>query len=236
MQGPSNVSQDKMPEELRNRIYDIGTKRVLNYAKENGYDGVAWTTGDMQAQRYDLSKHVDNIDVNPKGGNREVSIYFKNDTDGYLQLDVDASGIVTATANKRGEPFVGKPIQEVVGKEVGGKIIQTVKRENLSGLDLQVGGEGLKSLYDKTLPSMFKKYGKEPVRTIDIGKVYDELMRPYYYEGPDFTAHELTSKLQNANIFDTPYSTASNIRMIIKHMNDTGESFKNAADKFISLS
>lgn len=63
MQGPVEDQQSKMPESLRKRIYDIGTKRALAYAKENGYDQVAWTTGDMQVKRYEgaLRQVVDEI-------------------------------------------------------------------------------------------------------------------------------------------------------------------------------
>ena len=37
---------------------------MLRYAAENGYDKIAWTTGEQQAERYDLSKKVHSIDYN----------------------------------------------------------------------------------------------------------------------------------------------------------------------------
>ena len=45
------------------RIYDIGVKRIIAYAKEHGYDGVAWTPGKMQADRYDLAKQIDSLRI-----------------------------------------------------------------------------------------------------------------------------------------------------------------------------
>ena len=36
-------------------------KRIIREAAEKGYDKVAWTPGSVQAERYDLSKHVRQI-------------------------------------------------------------------------------------------------------------------------------------------------------------------------------
>lgn len=162
MQGPHAEQQKKMPSELKDRIYDIGTKRVLNYAKENGYDGVAWTKGDMQSKRYDLSKQLDKIMYSPYGdGTYEIAVIDKQ---GNEQTRLLPKSRVTE-----------QEISDIAGKEIAKKIANNDGKYHkdsdvyeLSGLDLQVGGEGLKSLYDKTLPTMFKKYGKEPVSTIEL--------------------------------------------------------------------
>jgi N12 class adenine-specific DNA methylase len=155
MQGPSDANQQKMPEYLRKRIYDIGVKRVLAYAKENGFDGVAWTTGEMQAKRYDLSKHISSVEAYANSdGSYNV---FANDRSGWLVVD------------KRNVPEQG--LEGLVGKDLAAKIIsQPLKRGEYSGLDLKVGGEGLKRLYDQTLPALFKKYGKEGVEQVAIGE------------------------------------------------------------------
>jgi hypothetical protein len=39
----------------------LAMKRMIRYAAENGFDRVAWTTGEQQADRYDLSKHVSGL-------------------------------------------------------------------------------------------------------------------------------------------------------------------------------
>ena len=33
-------------------------KRMMKYAAKHGYDGISWTPGEQQAERYDLSKQV----------------------------------------------------------------------------------------------------------------------------------------------------------------------------------
>lgn len=158
IQGPSEANQAKMPEALRKRIYDIGVKRILAYAKENGFDGVAWTTGKMQADRYSLSKQVDKLSWSPDSS--VLRVYKNNDV--VLRKVVEE-----------------KDLPEVIGKEASRKLVEApltiiattdrpVYAKVLSGLDLEIGGEGLKRLYDETLPSLFKKYGKEGVETVDL--------------------------------------------------------------------
>jgi hypothetical protein len=38
---------------------ELSLKRMIRYAAENGYDKIAWTPGEVQAERYDLSKQVE---------------------------------------------------------------------------------------------------------------------------------------------------------------------------------
>lgn len=52
LQGPNAANQEKMPQWLRDRIYDIGLKRMIRKAVEEGYDRIGWTTGEQQDQRY----------------------------------------------------------------------------------------------------------------------------------------------------------------------------------------
>jgi diguanylate cyclase (GGDEF)-like protein len=152
MQGPSDAEQAKMPDYLKKRIYDLGVKRVLAYAKANGFDGISWTPGEMQAKRYDLSKQVDSI-----------RWYKSKKGEGYLiSADKDGENVASheAAADK---------LPEVVGKELAKKITESGESEGqFSGLDLKVGGEGLKRLYDQTLPALFKKYGKEGVGEVEL--------------------------------------------------------------------
>lgn len=160
IQGPSKENQAKMPESLRNRIYDIGVKRILTYAKENGFDEVAWTTGDMQASRYDLSKHIKKVDWETSDINGIKSIYLEDVNGKTLPpIQVDAKG---KSISEYGT-FANKSLDEIIGKELASKIISDSKGE-LRGLDLKVGGEGLKRLYDETLPGLFKKYGRDEVK------------------------------------------------------------------------
>ncbi|MFA5037581.1 MAG: hypothetical protein WC479_10460, partial [Candidatus Izemoplasmatales bacterium] len=152
IQGPSEANQAKMPESLQKRIYDIGVKRVLSYAKENGFDGVAWTTGKMQADRYNLAKYVDHLRYDVSG---RLEVYDKQGN-----LAIKRLGILP------------KDMSELIGKDVANKIVSQLNTGKqvvrLNNLDLEVGGEGLKRLYDEQIPALFKKYGKESVSETEI--------------------------------------------------------------------
>jgi hypothetical protein len=72
---------------------------------------------------------------------------------------VDNNGIVTGYYSAT--QFTGKPLDEVVGKEMAAKIMEATEPKEFSGLDLQVGGEGMKGFYDNILPKSLDKLGKK---------------------------------------------------------------------------
>jgi hypothetical protein len=158
IQGPSKSNQAKMPEALRDRIYDIGVKKVLSYAKENGFDGVSWTTGKMQADRYSLAKQLDTVNV----GKNQEGYYVEGMKDGKVVITDGGKTLETLT-NLIGKDLAFRAVNDLKGTENGGY-------KKYSGLDLEVGGEGLKRLYDETIPGLVKKYGKEGVQELQLRK------------------------------------------------------------------
>jgi hypothetical protein len=158
--------------------YQLALKRAIQHAAENGYDRIGLTTGARQAERFDLSKQVSYIDYRTTGAGEnkkyELGIADKNG-DG---IDLPK------------QFYTAQELPEIVGKEVAEKIIKGEGksgggRMTLSGLDLRVGGEGMKKYYDEIYPKFLDKYGKkwgarvgetkvnadgmqEPIRYIDI--------------------------------------------------------------------
>ena len=153
--------------------HELAMKRMLRFAAENGYDKLAWTTGDQQAERYALGGVVDEIDsYTNDDGSRHVMINMKNDK--ALYCDVDGDGkILSTSGHTDGIITVGQSLGDVIGKELAQKVINgegeiTQKwfvddREvrKLSGEDLRLGGEGMKGFYDEILPRFMNKYGKK---------------------------------------------------------------------------
>lgn len=138
---------------------ELAMKRMLRYAAENGFDKVAWTTGEQQAERYNLSKTVKKttVSVNPNN-TRMVTLDFRHD-EGYMdfvQMRVDENGTII------GGDFIGSQLSDVVGKEFAIKIMGVeAEREIFTDNDLKIGGEGMKGFYDKILPSFVSKYTKK---------------------------------------------------------------------------
>jgi hypothetical protein len=122
----------------------LGLKVALKEAVAQGADKIAWTTGEQQNERYDLSKQVDNITYQKtKDGNFDVVIVDKNNNDIYDKQNV--------TINE---------LESVVGKDVATKMNnfegENTELENgefneyekiLSGDGLKVGGKGMKGFY-----------------------------------------------------------------------------------------
>jgi hypothetical protein len=133
-------------------------KRALADAVGSGKEWIGWTTGETQAARYDLSKQVDALD------------YQKNQ-DGTYQLSFQKD----RRGNMIGESIPADKLEEYVGKDVAQKITEGVGDDvnfagnneprnifkRLAGLNLKVGGEGMKGFYDQILPKEISKYVKQ---------------------------------------------------------------------------
>lgn len=137
--------------------HELAMKRMLRYAAENGYDRLAWTTGEQQAERYDLSRQVKGIS------------YWKNPKGEYqLRIVTNANEDVNKLVQENElENFVGKDVAKKIidgeGKASGRVTTygESVPVKMLEGLDLKVGGEGMKGFYDQILPSFMNKYAKK---------------------------------------------------------------------------
>ena len=123
----------------------MGFKQALKHAVDNGYEGITWTNGAQQADRYNLSKHLD-------------SVYYNKTLKGLGAYDKDGEPVFVKTGI---EPH---QIEEYIGKEASKKLLES-PAENpnvagaehhqmhwLRGTDLEVGGEGMKGYYDNILP------------------------------------------------------------------------------------
>ena len=164
---PMSLSSGKVPDApYKKDWHELAFKRFLmEGVNDPSVDRITWTSGDVQTDRYDLSKQVDAIQAhrNPDG-----TYYIRFDSSGGQLEDV----ATTVPSEK---------LPEIVGKELADKIIAEVKtedRKKFSGVDLQVGGEFHKQLYDKKIPQFakkfLKKYGVEPQRISEDGETIDE--------------------------------------------------------------
>lgn len=136
--------------------HELAMKRMLRYAAENGYDVVAWTTGDQQNERYSLETRLSKIDVHPaNNGSRIVNAFLRGDPDGdYKNMSVDPEGNIT-----QGD-YAGHKLADVLGKEMAVRLMSATESQTFEGGDLKLGGEGMRGFYDGILPRFIDKYGK----------------------------------------------------------------------------
>lgn len=166
---------------FKDNWYQLALKRAIQHAAENGYDRIGLTTGSQQASRFDLSRQVNEIVVPSvlEDGTRSVRIDPTSGTS--IKLMVDKDGVVTGYGSSSNQ-FTGKKLNEVIGKEMADKVMKADADSRFAGLDLQVGGEGMKKYYDEIYPKFLDKYGKKWGARIGETKVNaDGVQEPIRY-------------------------------------------------------
>ncbi len=130
---------------------ELMLKRMIQYAATHGYDGVSWTPGEEQAERYSLDKHLSRISYNP-----ETQTLYAADLDGRSAI------------NERVPP---EKLPDTIGKETTEKLLATERQQDplfkkektyqLSGSGLKVESTGMRGFYDKIIPDAANKLGKQ---------------------------------------------------------------------------
>lgn len=143
-------------------------KHALQKAVADGKKWIGWTGGETQADRYSLSKHVSAIDlINDGDGKYRVRAY----------QNTDGSALPTSVINKPG--LSAQEVADTIGKPLAEKLIADLNSQSdpvtayakAEGLDLNVGGEGMKGFYDTILPNEIGKYVKQWGATVEQGTV-----------------------------------------------------------------
>lgn len=164
-------------------------KRALRWASENGFQKVAWTTGEQQVARYSeaLRKEVGRIEWTKTTEGIHI-VGYKGGRRGKVQQMSDGSWQVIGprgefwgeykdedTANKvlnQGPGVLGEKVvdtvekesalSDAIGKAMGDKIIADPAQSGyFEGDDITVSDTGMAGFYDKILPSYISKYVKK---------------------------------------------------------------------------
>jgi hypothetical protein len=207
--------------------YNLAMKRGLLEAVEGGYDKMAITTGRQQADRYDLSKQINEVRLGPGAG------VYRNDT--------RVPTYTVSAFDKNDNPVIMQSIESLdelpnlIGKDAAKSLVDqpwtdtpTGAARILAGQDLSIGGEGMKQFYDRTLPNTLNKLvkqdgvkvgqseilGKTPFKT-EIASASDRKeilrLRDEIYNGDDTSAthdryNELLAMYQPKPRTDTVHS------------------------------
>jgi len=133
--------------------HELALKRMLRYAAEHGYDKIAWTTGEQQAERYGLVKHVSRLVVEAlPDGRYKIEMY---------EFRGGAVGFPTAVEAKDLSDHVGQELATKIVNDLKGRDGKPTGGKTYSGLDLKVGGEGMKGFYDRIVPQFLNRYAKK---------------------------------------------------------------------------
>ena len=125
----------------------LAVKRVMLLAAQGNYDKVAFVNGQQSADRYNLAKQIDYIE------------YEKTDTNEWFIKAMDHTGRSAVTEYGQ----TPEKLENLVGKEIAQKIVNNEGAREpgepatygvLRNTQLSVGGEGMKSFYDRIVPQV----------------------------------------------------------------------------------
>jgi hypothetical protein len=129
---------------------DLGLKQqLLEAAKDPDAQWLGFTSGQTQAARYDLSKQISRVEFD--AGDRQLRAF-----------DHGGREVIRQTTGPENLP-------DYIGKEAAQKLLASTPSlhptdqtplYSLSGVDLQVGGEGMRHFYDELLPKRLQKIVK----------------------------------------------------------------------------
>lgn len=150
----SKVGQSGVPDApFKDTWHQLALKRAIKEAVDKGYDRIGLTTGAQQADRYNLSTHVQDLTLHGTGDNLRLSATA---ADGRNKV-IDMQHVTPET------------LPNYIGKEAAQKLLSQPEpnpnnpyaARNLFGADLKVGGEGMKKYYDEVYPNFLNKFGKK---------------------------------------------------------------------------
>lgn len=144
----------------------LAVKRMIRYAADNGFDQIAWTTGEQQADRYDLSRTLNDITLHGTGDNLQLSATDKSDRKVIDMRHTTREGLADIIGKEAAEKLLEQPEPDTKNPYAARRLI---------GQELKVGGEGMKGFYDKILPAEVNKFvkrwnAKVGTTQIDTGK------------------------------------------------------------------
>ena len=138
---------------------DLALKNVLREAALGNYDGIIFSPGQAQADRYGLEKHIDHLHYHP-----------------------DTS---TLTGNKGGSRVFSRPnvspddLPSLIGKDMTDRLLSPENTSNfgtskqfheIRGDDLKMGGQGMKGYYDNIVPKSVMRLAQQHDPEIQPGE------------------------------------------------------------------
>ena len=154
---------------------DLGLKQqLIEAANDPNAEWLGFTGGKTQADRYDLSKQISQI---------EADRYIVAGENGWRVKADDMEGTSVPLPTHY---LTDSQLADTFGKDMAKRIIE---RDGgvFEGLDLQVGGEGMTAFYDQKLPKRLEK----------IVKPFGGTVEPVSIEGSAKTARNRETRLRD---------------------------------------
>ena len=209
---------------FKNTWHEMLLKRIVRLAADNNFDAVAWTSGEQQAERYNLSKYADTLVWYPDAkliyGYQNGELVYRAELQSEKDL-VRHVGKSVAERIAKAEPlpywiddnnrlyidnvliraYYNNEDAEAAKKALGG---DKGAAKILKVSDLNVGGQKLRTLYDYMIPQFLNKYARQ--WNAGLSEINLPLVRrnegAEEYRVPVYTTETLREWYYNLNIGD----------------------------------
>lgn len=180
----------------------LAFKHALAAAVEMGAKRIAWTTGEQQAARYELSNYIDDLvwTTGAQFADAGMKKIEFSSAQFDAEIEVNDDGVIQDVQGAETD-WEGKNLADVLGKEPAQQILDA---DSGSLGDITIGGEGMKSFYDKMLPNLVNKYVKKwggKVGEHELGSYvsgYIEGEGHHYIDGETVHSVEITDEMRDA--------------------------------------
>ncbi len=134
--------------------HEFALKKLIRMAAEGGYDKIAWSGGQIQTDRYDLSKKISKV-------------MYETEINKLYAIDHDGNQII----NKKLMP---EEVEREIGKDLAQKLLAQPEDDGLKSLEgdaVKVPSPGMMGFYDKIIPDYMRKFGKKYGATVGTSEV-----------------------------------------------------------------
>lgn len=147
---------------------ELSIKRALKEAVDSDAEYFAWINGEQTSARYNLATHLKSADWKTNGqGSRWINLK-RQEGGSDLRFVVHADGKVGSAGGGVPAGWIGKNLDEVLGKGLADKIMEK-ESGMLSGQGLKFGGEWANNLYDRQVGNIVSDLTGAKVETLDLG-------------------------------------------------------------------
>jgi len=138
----------------------LAIKRMMRYAVDSGFDKIAFINGEQSADRYDLSEKINSLYYKKNdNGNYNLKAMTNDDTIIDVASNVSKNSISDWVGNEVANKIIN---EEGATPEFGDRLFNTYEGyRQLKGIDLKVGGEGMKTFYDVIVSSVAKETARK---------------------------------------------------------------------------
>lgn len=144
---------NKVPDAPMKKTWEeMAFKYALQQAVKSGAERIGWITGDIAASRFDISKDVGSV------------VYDERYKSLRAYKPAREKGGVNGGQAFEKHGVTPDQLGDYIGKELADRLMQApadnMGKRRLEGLDMKVGGEGMKAAYDQRIPSIARKIAK----------------------------------------------------------------------------